>query len=849
MWARLARMTLALATALAAPVFAGFAGTDLFIPMAGRGVGAYPTNWFTTVYLYNPNVGAVAIDLTFLERNRDNVTTTPPKVTDSLAPGETRIYENIVETTFGRTGTVYGAIRIQCASRVVATARVYSKASADAPLTQSFGQDFAATPASFAIGLGEATDILGGYTTQPPQDSEARYNLGCVETTGAGSARVHWVARDGDGVERGSYDRTVPRLSQTQGFFSDYFENVSLTDARISASVVAGAGKVICYGSLVTNDRTFPKPVQDPTTFEMVYPADLLSGGTGGLVAVAHDATLAGEGTAAAPLGLADGAVTAAKVRAGQLVTSVNGIKDEVTLAAGANTTITPAGNTVTIASSGLSLPYAGSAASDTFLFKVTNTGQGVAVMGNGNTGVFGNDSGAGGYGVVGFSDSGKGVAGFSSGGVGVYAETNATTATAAVYGYAPHGHARGVWGYSPGAFGVVGQSGTSAGVYGEGEPGVQGLSYTNQGIGVQGLSTVGTGIDGWSMSGLGVHGEGSVGVSGRSTGTDAGAVTPQVGVWGVSKVGPGVQGESDQGTGVVGRSSNAKVGVWGESEGITDMWSASHGIGVQGESSDPYGSGVRGENSGGGDGVVGTSQGIGVHGYSPEYSGVYGETRGTATAGAGVQGMAWEGGGVGVKGDSLYGYGVYGHGERNVGVYGETTSTSHAAVYGYARVGAGRGVWGYSPAGYGVVGQSNTSYGVYAYSAAGYAILCDGNGAYTGSWSHVSDVRLKRNVETIADALARVTALRGVTYTWRRDEFPQLHLGDGRQVGFIAQDVELILPEVVHTGPDDLMAIDYAKLTPLLVEAIKEQQAEIAADREVIRELRARVEALEARH
>ena len=299
-----------LTAAVAVPALAGFAGTDLFIPMAGRGVGAYPSNWFTTVYLYNPNDTAVTVDLTFLERNRDNVASAPPRVAETLAAGETRILENIVETEFAR--SAYGAVRIRCAEKVVATARVFSKESPDAPLTESFGQDFAATPSSFAIGIGESTDVLGGYTTQPYQDSEARFNIGCVETTGLGSATVRWIARDAAGQEQRHYDRTVLRLSQTQGFFHDYFTGVDLTNARISAQVIAGAGRVICYGSLVTNDREFPKPVQDPTTFEMVYPEKLL-----GSSDLYHDATLTGAGTAAAPLGLADGSVTDDKVASG----------------------------------------------------------------------------------------------------------------------------------------------------------------------------------------------------------------------------------------------------------------------------------------------------------------------------------------------------------------------------------------------------------------------------------------------------------------------------------------------------------------------------------------------------
>ena len=363
---------------------AGFAGTDLFLPMAGRGVGAYPSNWFTTVFLYNPNPEAVAVDLTFLERNKDNVSTAPPKVTDTLAAGETKVYDNIVEVTFGK--SAYGAIRIQCASKVVASARVFSKESEAAPMTQTFGQDFAATPASFAIGLGESTEILGGYTTQPYQDSQARFNLGCVETTGLGNATVRWVVRDGAGQEQKSYDRPVSRLSQTQGFFHDYFKDVALTNARLSASVVAGSGRVLCYGSLVTNDKEMPKPVQDPTTFEMEYPARVLAeNAQSGISGVTAGAGLTGGGTSGAvtldigagagiavsadQVSIADGGVAPAKIQpaatSGQVLMTVagGGSGPGVGALAAANAVAwqaLPAGGDVTAVSAGTGLTGGG---------------------------------------------------------------------------------------------------------------------------------------------------------------------------------------------------------------------------------------------------------------------------------------------------------------------------------------------------------------------------------------------------------------------------------------------------------------------------------------------------------
>ena len=79
------------------------------------------------------------------------------------------------------------------------------------------------------------------------------------------------------------------------------------------------------------------------------------------LTSVAHNATLTGNGTAISPLGIADGgvgtiqladnAVTAAKIGPGNVVKMLNGLTDEVTLAAGSGITLTPVGNTLTIAS------------------------------------------------------------------------------------------------------------------------------------------------------------------------------------------------------------------------------------------------------------------------------------------------------------------------------------------------------------------------------------------------------------------------------------------------------------------------------------------------------------------
>ena len=83
------------------------------------------------------------------------------------------------------------------------------------------------------------------------------------------------------------------------------------------------------------------------------------------------------------------------------------------------------------------------------------------------------------------------------------------------------------------------------------------------------------------------------------------------------------------------------------------------------------------------------------------------------------------------------------------------------------------------------------------------------------------SDERLKTEIETINDALNKVCQMRGVSFK-RTDN-------DGRtSVGVIAQEIEEILPEVVATRPSGTKAVKYDKLTPLLIQAIKELKTEL---------------------
>ena len=103
------------------------------------------------------------------------------------------------------------------------------------------------------------------------------------------------------------------------------------------------------------------------------------------------------------------------------------------------------------------------------------------------------------------------------------------------------------------------------------------------------------------------------------------------------------------------------------------------------------------------------------------------------------------------------------------------------------------------------------------------------------------SDLRYKTNVRSITSPLEKVKSLRGVYFNWDRKSFPNKDFSDKTELGFIAQEVEKVLPEVVSkdNSPEEYRSVKYDKVVALLVEAIKEQQKQIDSLKSQVKKLK----------
>jgi hypothetical protein len=529
--------------ATASSLFAGFASTDTYLAAVGRVPGQGGAQFYTTVWASNLTTAPQTLTFQFLKQGQANPS--PASFQDTLQPGETKVYENVVETKLGLTNAI-GAARVTSTGEIFVSERIYNQAPGD-DVGKTEGLFFAGVPKSFSISAGQSASIQG---IDQGGSENFRYNFALIET-GGGNPTVSVQVFDGGGTMLGQKAYALLPYEQIQPNVTDVVASIHTTNARITATVTGGAGSVLLAGAQLANES------QDSSGFEMTFRDSLLgtSGGTAGvtslngltgaltltpgsgisitpsgnsisiaytggggsgITAVTHDASLAGSGTGASPLSIASG----------QVVRSVNGLHDNLTLAAGSNVTITPTGSTLTIAASGgaLTLPFAGSTNGAGSAFSVTNNG-GTALSGTGTV-----------VGVSASSGSGTGVFGESSSGDGVHGYS--------VYGNAVSGEGvsgNGVYGTSASADGIHGLVNNSA-------AGVAGLN-NGSGAGVYGSSIGGYGVFGTGEGGWGVYGS-QAGGFGATAGVNSGN-------------GPGIYAESSSGSGIFATSTTGNAGYF----------------------------------------------------------------------------------------------------------------------------------------------------------------------------------------------------------------------------------------------------------------------------------------------
>jgi hypothetical protein len=98
------------------------------------------------------------------------------------------------------------------------------------------------------------------------------------------------------------------------------------------------------------------------------------------------------------------------------------------------------------------------------------------------------------------------------------------------------------------------------------------------------------------------------------------------------------------------------------------------------------------------------------------------------------------------------------------------------------------------------------------------FVLYGSGNATLLGTLSQLSDARLKKDISPLTNNLSRLLQLNGYTYYWK-DE----NKSNQQQVGLLAQEVQQLYPQLVHTEKDGTLSVNYSGLTPVLIEAAKE--------------------------
>ena len=141
-----------------------------------------------------------------------------------------------------------------------------------------------------------------------------------------------------------------------------------------------------------------------------------------------------------------------------------------------------------------------------------------------------------------------------------------------------------------------------------------------------------------------------------------------------------------------------------------------------------------------------------------------------------------------------------------------------------------------------GINGISNT------YMSNPLVLYVNGDGQCTGNWYVTSDRSYKKNITELSNALRDIQKLRGVSYSYRAADYPEMNFSKGTSLGLIAQEVEEVFPELVITSDQGYKAVNYNGLVPVLIQGIKEQQSIIEQQQSAIGALEDRLSAIEGK-
>jgi hypothetical protein len=356
-----------------------------------------------------------------------------------------------------------------------------------------------------------------------------------------------------------------------------------------------------------------------------------------------------------------------------------------------------------------------------------------------------------------------------------------------------------------------------------------------------------------WTDTGLlGSNGGLTIGYGGASSPSGGAIIAGNVGIGTTSpqsKLSIGTSGnsyyavsvEAGSNGGVYGFGSNTGVHGYGNSIGV---YGHSSNIGVHG-----YGitTGVHGYGS------------IGVSGYGSTYdfyaNNTYGKSYFAGSVGIGTTGP---GGKLGIdySGDGIYMVGLSGATGRSVAIH-------HRGTGNIMEVYENTGVWTnrFTIANGGKVGIGATTFAsqtrLKVLAGTGASVMEDwpsGWGGGIATWDIVgvsayltavvarSDLSLKKNIQPINyDALDRVLRLNPVSFYWKDERIDR-----EKHFGFIAQEVEKILPELVRKDSQGKKSLNYNELIPFLTKSIQEQQLQISASNTVLASYSTRLSSLE---